>query len=49
MPETCANCAEPLPAHRCHIHLATGEVLEIVLCDGCRDKFVTADWVDAVI
>ena len=49
MPEPCANCGADLPAHRYHIHLSTGQVLEIVLCEGCRHKYVTADWVDAVI
>jgi predicted SprT family Zn-dependent metalloprotease len=49
MTETCANCGEDLPTQRYHIHLSTGEVLEIVLCEQCHQKFVTADWVDAMI
>ncbi|WP_458208150.1 hypothetical protein [Haladaptatus sp. NG-SE-30] len=49
MPVTCYNCEEDLPVQRYHVHLSTGEVLELVLCEGCRYKFVTSDWVAAVI
>ncbi len=49
MTETCANCGKNLPAQRYHIHLSTGKVLEIVLCEQCHQKFGTADWVDAMI
>lgn len=49
MPEPCANCGEDLPTQRYHVYLSTGQVLEIELCEGCRHKYVTADWVDAVV
>lgn len=49
MLRTCANCEEVLPVEQYHVHLSSGEVLEIVLCDGCRYKFATADWVEAVL
>jgi len=37
------------PAEAYHLHLSTGQVLAIPLCEGCRREFVTAEWVDAVI
>ncbi|WP_255190603.1 hypothetical protein [Natronobeatus ordinarius] len=46
---TCTNCGANLPIRRYHLHLSTGEVVELALCEGCRYKFVTADWVKAVI
>ncbi|MBX0324406.1 hypothetical protein EGH21_15360 [Halomicroarcula sp. F13] len=49
MPVHCANCDEDLPTQRYHVHLATGEVMEMELCEGCRHKFVTAEWVSAVV
>ncbi|EMA27407.1 hypothetical protein [Natronobacterium lacisalsi] len=49
MSETCANCGSRVPARRYHVHLSSAEVLELPLCEGCRYKFVTADWVDAVV
>ncbi|WP_195893003.1 hypothetical protein [Halopiger djelfimassiliensis] len=46
----CANCGdETLPVSRYHIYLSTDEVIEVVLCEGCRYKFATADWVNAVV
>jgi hypothetical protein len=48
MHETCANCEETRPIEQYHVHLSSGEVLEIVLCEGCHEKFATADWVEAV-
>lgn len=45
----CANCEEALPTQRYHVHLSSGEVLEIMLCDGCRHKFVTSEWVETVV
>jgi predicted SprT family Zn-dependent metalloprotease len=49
MPDMCTNCEEDLPTQRYHIHLSKGEVLEIMLCEECRHKFATADWVEAMI
>lgn len=50
MTTLCANCGEnALPVHRCHVYLATDEVVEVDLCEGCRYKFVTAEWVEAVV
>ncbi|SDQ53836.1 hypothetical protein [Natronobacterium texcoconense] len=49
MLETCANCRANVPARRYHVHLSTDEVVEIPLCEGCRYKFVTAEWVDTVV
>ncbi|EMA41791.1 hypothetical protein [Halobiforma nitratireducens] len=49
MPETCTNCRARAPSRQYHVHLSTAEVVEISLCEGCRYKFVTADWVDAVV
>ncbi|MFC7225247.1 hypothetical protein ACFQKF_19420 [Halalkalicoccus sp. GCM10025322] len=49
MTETFANCRDDPPTQRYHIHLSTEEIVEIMLCDGCRHKFVTANWVDALI
>lgn len=46
---TCGNCGEPLPVRRHHVYLSTGEVVEVALCEGCRHKFATADWVEAVV
>jgi len=45
----CANCDADRPVERYQIHLATDEVVDIALCEGCRHKFATADWVDAVV
>lgn len=46
----CSNCGEAeFPVERYHVHLAAGQVLELELCEGCRHKFVTADWVEFVI
>lgn len=49
MTETCANCGDDLPTQRYHIHLSTEEIMEIMLCEGCRHKFATATWVDTLI
>lgn len=50
MSVTCANCGEAdLPVRRYHVYLATDEVVEVDLCEGCRHKFVTAPWVEAVV
>ncbi|MBX0296197.1 hypothetical protein [Haloarcula nitratireducens] len=46
---TCANCGQEIAARRYHVHLSTGEAMEIALCESCRHKFVTADWVTAVV
>lgn len=46
----CTNCAEKeYPVDRYHVHLSTGRVIEIDLCEGCRHKFVIADWVEFVV
>ena len=46
---TCSNCGEEeYPIERYHVHLSTGQVIEIELCEGCRYKFVTAGWVNFV-
>ncbi len=46
----CRNCESATGAVEAyHLHLWTGRVLEIALCEGCRRKFVTAEWVDAVV
>lgn len=45
----CTNCGEDVPAERYHVYLSTGQVVELPLCEGCRYKFVTADWVHAVV
>ena len=45
----CVNCGEDLPAERYHVYLPSNEVVELALCEGCRHKLVTADWVSAVI
>lgn len=34
---------------RRHVHLDSGQVVEIQLCEGCRHKFVTSDWVEFVL
>ncbi|ELY62467.1 hypothetical protein C490_17933 [Natronobacterium gregoryi SP2] len=47
--ETCANCEEELPSRRYHVHLSTDDAVELPLCEGCRYKFVTAEWVDTVV
>lgn len=50
MTAQCANCGETaLPARRRHVYLSTDEVVEVDLCEGCRYKFVTAEWVEAVV
>ncbi|WIV68560.1 hypothetical protein [Natrialbaceae archaeon AArc-T1-2] len=46
---TCANCGDDVPIQRYHVYLDTNEVVEVVLCEGCRYKFVTANWVTAVV
>lgn len=46
---TCDNCEEDLPIQRHHVYLSSNEVVELDLCEGCRHKFVTADWVAAVV
>lgn len=46
---TCANCGADRPTQRYQIHLGTDEVVDIELCDDCRRKFATADWVDLVV
>ncbi|MDS0477076.1 hypothetical protein [Natrinema sp. 1APR25-10V2] len=48
-PLTCANCGDAVPVRQYHVYLATDEVVELPLCEGCRYKFVTADWVTAVV
>ena len=46
----CANCGEDAVAvRRRHVYLSTDEVVELELCEGCRYKFVTAEWVAAVV
>ena len=45
----CANCGGDVPTQRYHVYLATEEIIELPLCEGCRYKFVTADWVTAVV
>ena len=45
----CANCQESRPVRRYHVYLATEEVVELNLCEGCRYRFVTAEWVTAVV
>lgn len=45
----CANCGDAVPVRQYHVYLATDEVVELSLCEGCRYKFVTADWVTAVV
>lgn len=49
MDETCVNCGEPGRVRRYHIYLSTEDVVELSLCEGCRYKFVTSEWVRAVI
>lgn len=49
MSNACANCGEADPVQQYHVHLERGEVVEVELCEGCRHKFVTADWVRAVV
>lgn len=49
MTEACANCGDAVPTSRYHIYLSTDEVVEVSLCEGCRYKFVTSDWVQAVV
>ena len=46
---TCTNCGSDLSIQRYHLHLSTDEVVELALCEGCRYRFVTADWVRAVV
>ncbi|WP_167768543.1 hypothetical protein [Haloarcula amylovorans] len=46
---TCANCKRDIAARRYHVHLSSGEAMEIMLCEGCRHKFVTAEWVTTVV
>ena len=45
----CANCGDPVPTDRYHVYLSTDEVVEVALCEGCRHKFVTAEWVQAIV
>lgn len=45
----CANCERDRPVERHHVHLESDEVMEMDLCEACRHKFATADWVDAVV
>jgi|AntRauTorckE6833_2_1112554.scaffolds.fasta_scaffold00261_17 hypothetical protein len=45
----CANCGDDVPVDRYQVHLGTDEVLDIELCEGCRHKFATANWVEAVV
>ncbi len=46
----CRNCESTAgPTEEYQLHLSTGQVLTITLCEGCRREFVTAEWVDAVI
>ena len=49
MSASCINCGADLPARQYHVHLETDQVVELELCEGCRYKFVTADWVKAVV
>ncbi|MDQ2050402.1 hypothetical protein RBH26_07870 [Natronolimnohabitans sp. A-GB9] len=49
MPDSCVNCGEELPVRRYHVHLTTEQAVVLELCEGCRYKFVTADWVTAVV
>ncbi|WP_265111909.1 hypothetical protein [Halosolutus halophilus] len=49
MTESCANCGDAVPTDRYHVYLATDEVVEVRLCEGCRYKFATADWVQAIV
>lgn len=49
-PVSCSNCGvEEYSVEQYHVHLDSGRVLEMELCEGCRSKFVTADWVEAVL
>lgn len=49
-PVTCVNCGEEdYPVDQYHVHLSTDQVIELELCEGCRHKFVTADWVEFVV
>lgn len=46
----CTNCgANEYPVQQYHVHLATDQVVEVRLCEGCRHKFVSSDWVEFVI
>ncbi|GEM_PF-1019538 len=49
MTRPCVNCGESVPTDRYHVHLSTDEVVEVALCESCRYKFVTAEWVRAVV
>lgn len=50
MSDACANCeVETAAVRRYHVYLSTDEVVELPLCEGCRHKFVTAEWVTAVV
>ncbi|ELY95040.1 hypothetical protein C483_01711 [Natrialba hulunbeirensis JCM 10989] len=50
MSTICANCGDDrLPVQWCHVYLSTDEVVEVALCEGCRYRFVTAEWVEAVV
>ncbi|WP_154660555.1 hypothetical protein [Halopiger goleimassiliensis] len=50
MAPACANCGVRVDTvSRHHVYLETDEVVELELCEGCRYKFVTAEWVTAVV
>ena len=50
MAAACANCDRATSrTRRRHVYLSTDEVVELTLCEGCRYKFVTAEWVTAVV
>ncbi|AXR78011.1 hypothetical protein [Natrarchaeobaculum sulfurireducens] len=50
MAAECANCGHDTSGTRWHhVYLSTDEVVELSLCEGCRYKFVTAEWVTAVV
>ena len=45
----CGNCGADRPTERRQVHLDTDEVVELALCEECRERFATADWVDLVV
>jgi hypothetical protein len=45
----CGNCGANRPAERYQIHLDTDDVVEMGLCDECRDRFENAAWVTLVV
>jgi hypothetical protein len=45
----CGNCGENRPTDRYQVHLGDDEVVELALCDDCRERFESADWVELVV